>query len=59
TPAGVAIPAHAVDGTLTPPTHLFNGYRHCATDADRPSYQQQADDCPDHHLVELRGREVE
>lgn len=36
--AGAAIPAHAVDGTLTPPTHLFNGYRHCATDADRPSY---------------------
>ncbi|MYS53343.1 hypothetical protein GTW46_25310, partial [Streptomyces sp. SID6013] len=37
--AGVAIPAHAVDGTLTPPTHLFNGYRHCATDAERPSYR--------------------
>lgn len=34
-----ATPANAVDATLTPPTHLFNGYRHCATDAEQPSYQ--------------------
>ncbi|MGW6296814.1 hypothetical protein [Streptomyces sp. NPDC055058] len=36
--AGVAIPAHAVEETPAPPTHLFNGKRHCETDADRPSY---------------------
>ncbi|MEU1932584.1 hypothetical protein ABZ516_35320 [Streptomyces sp. NPDC019826] len=37
--AGAATPANAVDGTLTPPTHLFNEYRHCATDAQQPSYR--------------------
>ncbi|MFF8679335.1 hypothetical protein ACF07F_15625 [Streptomyces sp. NPDC015237] len=37
--AGAATPAQADGGTLTTPTHLFNGYRHCSTDADRPSYR--------------------
>ncbi|GHE39681.1 hypothetical protein [Streptomyces capitiformicae] len=31
--------ANAADGTPTTPTQLFNGYRHCSTDADRPSYR--------------------
>ncbi|MEV0223106.1 hypothetical protein [Streptomyces sp. NPDC050704] len=38
-----ASPASAADGTPTTPTQLFNGNRHCSTDADRPSYHS-ADD---------------
>ncbi|MBG7701553.1 hypothetical protein HCJ76_26560 [Streptomyces sp. MC1] len=37
--AAAASPAGAADGTPTTPTQLFNGYRHCSTDADRPSYR--------------------
>ncbi|BBC35020.1 hypothetical protein SGFS_063140 [Streptomyces graminofaciens] len=33
-----ASPANAADGTPTTPTQLFNGYRNCSTDADRPTY---------------------
>ncbi|UUU23733.1 hypothetical protein [Streptomyces sp. DSM 40750] len=33
-----ASPANAAAGTPTTPTQLFNGYRHCSTDADRPTY---------------------
>lgn len=33
-----ASPAHAAGGTPTTPTQLFNGYRHCSTDADRPTH---------------------
>ncbi|MER6224996.1 hypothetical protein ABT189_31350 [Streptomyces sp900105755] len=33
-----ASPASAADGTPTAPTQLFNGYRNCSTDADRPTY---------------------
>lgn len=36
--AAATSPASAATGTPTTPTHLFNGYRHCSTDADRPSY---------------------
>ncbi|MFE4547955.1 hypothetical protein [Streptomyces sp. NPDC056785] len=36
--AAVASPASAAGGTPTTPTQLFNGYRHCSTDVDRPSY---------------------
>ncbi|ANS66694.1 large secreted protein [Streptomyces lincolnensis] len=32
-------PASAAGGTPTTPTQLFNGYRNCSTDADRPSYR--------------------
>ncbi|GKQ38971.1 hypothetical protein [Streptomyces sp. A012304] len=38
-----ASPASAADGTPTTPTQLFNGYRHCSTDADRPSYRWAGD----------------
>ncbi|WP_308114596.1 hypothetical protein [Streptomyces sp. ISL-12] len=38
--AAAVSPAGAADGTPTTPTQLFNGYRHCSTDADRPSYRQ-------------------
>ncbi|MGW0708231.1 hypothetical protein ACWD4G_20130 [Streptomyces sp. NPDC002643] len=34
-----AAPASAADGTPTTPTQLFNGHRHCSTDAERPSYR--------------------
>ncbi|MFF5023921.1 hypothetical protein ACFY2J_06630 [Streptomyces collinus] len=33
-----ASPASAAGGTPTTPTQLFNGYRHCSTDADRPTF---------------------
>ncbi|MFK0282375.1 hypothetical protein ACIQVL_18175 [Streptomyces sp. NPDC090499] len=36
--AAAASPASAADGTPTTPTQLFNGYRNCSTDADRPTY---------------------
>ncbi|MEW1773307.1 hypothetical protein [Streptomyces sp. NPDC086777] len=36
--AAAALPASAADGVPTAPTQLFNGYRNCATDADRPTY---------------------
>ncbi|WP_258572591.1 hypothetical protein [Streptomyces sp. KM273126] len=38
-----ASPASAADGTPTTPTQLFNGYRHCSTDADRPSHHWARD----------------
>ena len=41
--AAAASPASAVDGTPTTPTQLFNGYRHCSTDATRPAYQWTGD----------------
>jgi hypothetical protein len=41
--AAAASPASAADGTPTTPTQLFNGYRHCSTDADRPSYRWAGD----------------
>ncbi|QOV36868.1 hypothetical protein IM697_44200 [Streptomyces ferrugineus] len=41
--AAAASPASAADGTPTAPTQLFNGYRHCSTDADRPSYRWAGD----------------
>ncbi|MFE7931548.1 hypothetical protein ACFU6S_23035 [Streptomyces sp. NPDC057456] len=37
--AAAASPASAAGGTPTTPTQLFDGYRHCSTDADRPSYR--------------------
>ncbi|GES29289.1 hypothetical protein AB0G60_29530 [Streptomyces angustmyceticus] len=37
--AAATSPASAADGAPTAPTQLFNGYRHCSTDANRPSYQ--------------------
>jgi hypothetical protein len=40
---GAVSPASAADGTPTTPTQLFNGYRHCSTDADRPSYRWAGD----------------
>ncbi|MFF3940926.1 hypothetical protein [Streptomyces phaeofaciens] len=40
---GAASPASAADGTPTTPTQLFNEYRHCSTDADRPSYRWARD----------------
>lgn len=36
--ATAASPANAASGTPTTPTQLFNGYRNCSTDADRPTY---------------------
>ncbi|MEU1401764.1 hypothetical protein ABZ471_05240 [Streptomyces sp. NPDC005728] len=36
--AAAASPASAAGGTPTTPTQLFNGYRNCSTDADRPTY---------------------
>jgi hypothetical protein len=36
--AAAASPASAASGTPTTPTQLFNGYRNCSTDADRPTY---------------------
>ncbi|MFF7472664.1 hypothetical protein [Streptomyces sp. NPDC008092] len=36
--AAAASPANAADGAPTTPTQLFNGYRNCSTDADRPTY---------------------
>ncbi|MER5450053.1 hypothetical protein ABT065_31205 [Streptomyces sp. NPDC002764] len=36
--AAAASPASAATGTPTTPTHLFNGYRDCSADADRPTY---------------------
>lgn len=36
--AAAATPASAADATPTTPTQLFNGYRNCSTDADRPTY---------------------
>ncbi|MGW2516156.1 hypothetical protein ACWC09_03820 [Streptomyces sp. NPDC001617] len=33
-----ASPASAAAGVPTTPTQLFNGNRHCSTDADRPTY---------------------
>lgn len=41
--AGAVSPAGAVDGTPTTPTQLFDGYRHCSTDVDRPSYRWAGD----------------
>jgi hypothetical protein len=41
--AAAASPVSAADGTPTTPTQLFNGYRHCSTDADRPSYRWAGD----------------
>ncbi|NEY31417.1 hypothetical protein GTU99_04230 [Streptomyces sp. PRKS01-65] len=41
--AAAASPASAADGTPTTPTHLFNGYQHCSTDPDRPSYRWARD----------------
>ncbi|MEU2282144.1 hypothetical protein ABZ614_09440 [Streptomyces sp. NPDC013178] len=40
---GAASPASAADAAPTTPTQLFNGYRHCSTDADRPSYHWAGD----------------
>ncbi|MCF3147477.1 hypothetical protein [Streptomyces platensis] len=37
--AAATSPASAADGAPTTPTQLFNGHRHCSTDANRPSYQ--------------------
>ncbi|MET8953609.1 hypothetical protein ACWEQN_29675 [Streptomyces sp. NPDC004129] len=34
----VASPASAAGGTPTTPAQLFNGYRSCSTDTDRPTY---------------------
>ncbi|MGW4909802.1 hypothetical protein [Streptomyces sp. NPDC004270] len=36
--AAAAAPASAAGGTPTTPTQLFNGYRNCSTDADRPTF---------------------
>ncbi|MER6082886.1 hypothetical protein [Streptomyces sp. NPDC001833] len=36
--AAAASPASAAGGTPTAPTQLFNGYRNCSTDADRPTF---------------------
>jgi hypothetical protein len=36
--AAAASPASAADATPTTPTQLFNGYRNCSTDVDRPTY---------------------
>ncbi|MFJ8489010.1 hypothetical protein ACIRBZ_11680 [Streptomyces sp. NPDC094038] len=36
--AAAVTPASAAGGTLTTPTQLFNGYRNCSTDANRPVY---------------------
>ncbi|WP_371674465.1 hypothetical protein OG985_22535 [Streptomyces sp. NBC_00289] len=36
--AAAASPASAAAATPTTPTQLFNGYRNCSTDADRPTY---------------------
>ena len=36
--AAAVSPASAAGGTPTTPTQLFNGYRNCSTDADRPTY---------------------
>jgi hypothetical protein len=36
--AAAVSPASAADATPTTPTQLFNGYRNCSTDADRPTY---------------------
>lgn len=36
--AAAVSPANAAGGTPTTPTQLFNGYRSCSTDADRPTY---------------------
>ncbi|MGW2464559.1 hypothetical protein ACWC2M_37110 [Streptomyces sp. NPDC001761] len=41
--AAAASPAAAADATPTTPTQLFDGHRHCSTDADRPSYRQAGD----------------
>ncbi|MFC9237526.1 hypothetical protein ACFTZK_13870 [Streptomyces decoyicus] len=41
--AAATSPASAADGAPTTPTQLFNGYRHCSTDANRPSYQGTVD----------------
>ncbi|AWT44455.1 MULTISPECIES: hypothetical protein [Streptomyces] len=35
---GAVAPASAADGVPVTPTQLFNAYRHCSTDADRPTY---------------------
>ncbi|MCX4458359.1 hypothetical protein OG585_38225 [Streptomyces sp. NBC_01340] len=36
--AAAVSPASAAGGTPITPTQLFNGYRNCSTDADRPTY---------------------
>jgi hypothetical protein len=36
--AATVSPASAADAAPTTPTQLFNGYRNCSTDADRPTY---------------------
>lgn len=41
--AAAVSPASAADGIPITPTQLFNGYRHCSTDADHPSYQGAGD----------------
>ncbi|MFC1226884.1 hypothetical protein [Streptomyces sp. Sce081] len=41
--AALASPASAAGGTVTAPTQLFNGYRHCSADADRPTHLNTRD----------------
>ncbi|MFH9086728.1 hypothetical protein [Streptomyces sp. NPDC017673] len=41
--AAAASPASAAAGAPTTPTQLFDGHRHCSTDADRPAYRWAGD----------------